>query len=114
MSWEDIIKNDMEQYERRMLSREKRGDIDENEFKNEAYNEAVKILSKDISEMRSHSRKLTDELKAAQDNLRSIVDTATDAAMSIKDRPELANKKIENALIEIIKTAKQTDTRFKV
>ena len=108
MSWEDIIKNDMEQYERRMLSREKRGDVDEKEFKNEAYNVAVKQLSKELSEMRSHSSKLMDELETAQDNLRSIIDTATNAAMSIKDRPELANKKIENALIEIIKTAKQT------
>ena len=88
MSWEDIIKNDMEQYERRMLSREKRGDVDEKEFE---------------------PSKLMDELKKAQDNLGHIIETCESSVNQILERPELADKKyIEDTLSEIIKIAKQS------
>ena len=81
----------MEQYERRMLSREKGRDVYDNE--------AVS--------------KLMDEVRRAQNNLGNIIDVCQSTISQLLERPELADKKyIEDTLIEIIKIAKSSPKFF--
>ena len=86
MSWEDIIKSDMEQYERRMLSREKGGD------------------SSDGIDIKT----VMDELIKEQFKIGNIVSMCEESLQQLDRRPELADKKyIDDVLSEIRKIAMQ-------